>query len=315
MAFKIYSEYDAIKTDVLMAVIYGIPGIGKTSLSFTSHSPVLLDFDRGAQRSIGQKTVIRIDRWEDMIDLQKSPEFVKLSPKTLVLDTGGTMLDNYIAEYVKRADPKNARRGGELTLQGYGAMKNIFKQFKDWASSIQCNIIFICHSKDENENDNVKKIPMVTGGSLDILRQGADLIGYMSANQNKRIIDFRASIDSHEGKDCAGIGVVEIPDYKTPEYANFFSGIIDRTLSRMNEINEKQKEAISKVSEYKDKISKVKNPAGANKIIADLSGEEKHIQVQCFLYLKEAVKSFALYDSQNKKFVKNEVVQSQSDPS
>lgn len=310
--YKIFSELDSVKTETLMAAIYGSPGIGKTSLAFTAKKPVLFDFDQGAQRAVNKKTIIRVDEWDDIEELKKSPEFAKLNPGTIILDTGGTMLDNYIADYVKKQDPKNARRGGELSLQGYGAMKSVFKQFKDWTKSQNVNIIFICHAKDEKDGDNIRKIPLLTGGSVDILRQESDLIGYMYSNLNNRVIDFRPNIDMHEGKDCAGIGLVEVPDYTTDEYANFLGNIIDSTLKKMNEISEKQKELVKLANQFDKKAREVKDIKGINELIVELKDQGAFVQRKCFATLKEHCEKtgIATYDSKQKKFIANAEVES-----
>lgn len=304
MAIKFFNETDTVKTETLSATYYGDPGIGKTSLSFTAKNPLLLDFDMGVQRAIGRKDTVRVDSWNDVLELMKSPELIKLAPETIIVDTGGTMLDNYIANYVKIVDPKNSRTGGELSLQGYGAMKSVFKQFKDWTKTLGANVIFICHATKDNDKEG-KMIPRVTGGALDILRQESDLIGYMYSDKNKRVIDFRP-IDSHDGKDCAQVGLVEIPDATNPEFETFLQGIITRTLDKMNDMSEKQKEVILKIKEYKTKISKIKSVNGFNDMVKTLKdNEEKNIQLQVFAHLKKhgTDKKIASYHSKTKKFV------------
>jgi hypothetical protein len=304
MALQFFNETSQLKTERLTAVIFGEPGIGKTSLANTSKNPLMLDFDRGIQRSIVRHNYIRIDAWEDIVELQKSPELLKIAPDTIIIDTVGTMLDNYIAEYVKRIDPKNARRGGELALQGYGAMKTVFKQFKDWANSMNCNLVFVAHAKSEDEGDNKQYTPKLTGGSYDILRQETDLIGYMYSYQNKRVIDF-APKDSHVGKDCAGIGMVTIPDAKEPEYSDYFGQLIDRTIEQMNSINENQQKVIAEISEIRAIIGKITTSIDANIVIDDLKSRSKTVQLQCFAELKKQCEPFAKYNSTSKQFEEN----------
>jgi len=307
MALKFFNEQDVLKTETLSATIFGDPGIGKTSLTFTSENPLLLDFDMGVQRSIGQKNFVRVDSWEDITELQNSPELVQLAPKTIIVDTGGTLIDNYIANYVKKIDPKNQRRGGELSLQGYGAIKSVFKQFKDWTKSLGANVVFICHASKDNDKDG-KVIPRVTGGALDILRQESDLIGYMYSDQNKRVIDFRP-VDAHDGKDCANIGLIEVPESSEKEYDNFFQQLINKTLDRMNEISEKQQEFLNKIKAYKEEISGFKTIKACNELIEKLKKDKsKNIQLQIFALLKKHAtdNKVAIYNSEVKKFVKFE---------
>lgn len=50
MALKLFKSTDQLPMKNLLVVIYGQPGVGKTSLAFTAENPVLLDFDRGVER-------------------------------------------------------------------------------------------------------------------------------------------------------------------------------------------------------------------------------------------------------------------------
>lgn len=301
MSLQFFNETSSLKTENLTAVIYGEPGIGKTSLANTSKNPLMLDFDRGVQRSIVRHNYVRVDSWDDIVELQKSPELTKISPDTIIIDTVGTMLDNYIAEYVKKVDPKNARRGGELSLQGYGAMKSVFKQFKDWTKSMNCNLIFVAHATIEDEGDNKKYIPKLTGGSYDILRQETDLIGYMYSYQNKRVIDFSPK-DQHIGKDCAGIGLITVPDAKEPDYIQFFGQLIEKTLDRMNEINEMQQAVIAEIAAIRNVLIEITDAAGANQMIESLKEKSKTVQLQCFSELKKHCETFAKYSNEKKIF-------------
>ena len=304
MAYKLINKTDAIKTEVLICLLYGDPGIGKTSLAFTTTQPLLLDFDGGVQRACFRQTVLRVNSWVDVKAFQDSAEYKEMDPKTLIIDTAGGMLDNYVADYVKNEDPKNKRRGGELSLQGYGAMKDVFSQFKSWAKMQHVNLIFISHTTTMEEGDNTKFIPKVTGGSYDILRQECDLIGYMTSNKNRRIIDFNPT-DAHIGKNCAELPVVEIPDYRTVEFVTFFQDLIDKTLAKMNALDEAQAEAVKKIQGFDASLAKIDDLKGINKQIPIIGAEpDRTIQLQMFALLKKRAITVGLeYNSTDKVFV------------
>lgn len=301
--FKIINKTDAVITETLTALIYGEPGIGKTSLAFTSENALLLDFDGGVQRACYRQTAVRIEKWEDIIELQKSTELKQLAPKTLIIDTAGSMLDNYLANYVKLIDPKNSRRGGELSLQGYGAMKDAFYQFKNWAKSLKCNLIFIAHTTTQEEGDNTKFIPKVTGGSYDILRQTCDLVGYIYSNKNKRVLDFNPT-DNHIGKNCAEFGILEIPSYLDSSYPLFFQSLIEKTLDKMNKLSEKQVAALKILKDYELAINPIEGVDELNVELANLKNEhERALQLQKFALLKiHASKINCKYDEKLKAF-------------
>ena len=304
MGFKVISKTDAIKTETLIALIYGDPGIGKTSLAFTTNHPLLLDFDGGVQRACYRQTTVRVNKWTEVMDFQNSSEFKEMAPKTIIIDTAGGMLDNYVAEYVKGEDPKNKRRGGELSLQGYGAMKDVFAQFKTWAKMQKVNLVFISHTTSMEEGDNTKFIPKITGGSYDILRQECDLIGYLTSNKNKRVIDFNPT-DSHIGKNCAELPLIEIPDYRTIEFTTCFQDIINKTLDKMNALDEAQSLAVKKIADFDASLAAIESLKDINKRIAFIGEEpDRTIQLQEFALLKERGRAIGLeYDSTTKLFV------------
>jgi hypothetical protein len=302
--FQIINNTDSVITDSLTALIYGEPGIGKTSLAFATNNPLLLDFDGGVQRACFRQTTVRIEKWEDIIELEKSVELKQLAPKTLIIDTAGSMLDNYLANYVKTIDPKNMRRGGELSLQGYGAMKDAFYQFKNWAKSLKCNLIFIAHTTTQEEGDNTKFIPKVTGGSYDILRQTCDLVGYIYSNKNKRVLDFNPT-DNHIGKNCAEFGLLEIPLYTDPSFPNYFQTLIDSTLKKMNRLSERQTILVKKLDDYKKNLMPLE---GVDQLNAELEAirkiTERNVSLQKFALLEEhASKIGCAYNKKDKVFV------------
>ena len=48
---KVYSQQDDLIYQGLNILIYGDPGIGKTTLANTAPNPLVLDFDRGSHRA------------------------------------------------------------------------------------------------------------------------------------------------------------------------------------------------------------------------------------------------------------------------
>lgn len=283
-------QTDSIKTETLTALIYGEPGIGKTSLANTSENALLLDFDNGIQRACYRQNSLRIDKWEDIIELQNSKELKELNPSTIIIDTAGAMLDNYLANYVKKSDPKNMRRGGELSLQGYGAMKNVFSQFKNWVKSLNCSLIFIAHSTIKEDD---RQIPKVTGGSYDVLQQECDLIGFMYSNLNKRVIDFNPT-DIHVGKNCAEFNILEIPEYVEPSYKTFFSDLIQKTLDKMNSLSEEAQKIIEKIDNYKGYVLELGDAESLNKALDDVKKETRIVSIQMFQLLSDRAKSLEI---------------------
>ena len=85
----------------LSALIYGQPGMGKTTLALSSPHPLLLDFDGGVHRVNAAHRVdtVQITKWEEVNEVLSSPEVAEY--QTIVIDTAGKMLsfmDVYIMQ-------------------------------------------------------------------------------------------------------------------------------------------------------------------------------------------------------------------------
>ncbi len=255
MAFKIIEEEEQLSVESIFTVIYGEPGTGKTSLSFTAENPLLLDFDQGVQRSIGRKKTVKFDNFEDVELFIKGGTLDQIKPNTIIIDTVGTLLDDYTAGYCMKQNDANKKRGGGMSLQGYGAMKDVFNDsIVRELKSRKIDIICICHVS-EKESDGIRVArPKMTGGSYDILVSKADLIGFMYADSGKTWLDFNPT-QNWIGKNCAQFPKIEIKNAITDEgFKTQMADIISKTKEHMSRQTEAQSNALKKVDEYREKI-------------------------------------------------------------
>ena len=110
--------------NALSALIYGQPGMGKTTLALSSPQPLLLDFDGGVHRVNAAHRVdtVQISKWEEVDEVLTSGEIAEY--KTIVIDTAGKML-SFMDKYIMKNNPKMKKADGTLSLQGYGVRKRI----------------------------------------------------------------------------------------------------------------------------------------------------------------------------------------------
>tara|TARA_Y100000782_G_scaffold110448_1_gene136871 strand:+ start:2174 stop:3235 length:1062 start_codon:yes stop_codon:yes gene_type:complete len=253
-------EDEAFEIGSIITIIFGEPGMAKTSLAYTSKEPLLLDFDKGAHRAIGRKNTIVISKWEDvdllLTDIEKGN--LPINPQTLIIDTAGTMLDDFIAKYVIKNDFKNRKKAGEISLQGYGALKNVANQFFSRVKSLNVDLIFICHTEQFKDGDEVKHRPKMTGGSYDILIAKADMVGYMESKNNKRTLNFNPT-DRHIGKNTAELPMLEIPHYNDASFQGYMEKLIQQTKNKITSKNEAQEKAIKELNKYKIEINELDN--------------------------------------------------------
>lgn len=194
----------------IKVLIYGDPGMGKTTLGLSAPDPLLLDFDRGVHRinPMHQGDTVQVNSWEDVLALLKE-DLSKY--KTLVYDTAGKMLD-FMSAYIIKQDPKMAMRDGSLALKGYGARKTMFQNHLKQITLMGKNLVFIAHDKEEKDNDTKFVRPEIGGSSGGDLIKEIDLVGFMEAIGKKRTISFDPC-EKFYGKNTCGLApLIELPD-------------------------------------------------------------------------------------------------------
>jgi len=234
MPLKITRASDPIKVDRLNMVIYGPPGIAKTSLAFTAADPLLLDFDNGSHRAANRKDVVRISEWGDVSAMTADD----LAPfKTVIVDTAGRALDTLTADII-RINPKHGR-GGALTLQGYGELKSRFGSFLKMLNSFGKDVVLIAHMDEQRNGDDVVERLDVQGGSKGEIYKSADAMGRLVIVNGQRWLRFSPT-DAAFGKNPGQLDPLEVPHFDSPEFAGFLASVIQTTKDRLNALTEDQ---------------------------------------------------------------------------
>ena len=75
-------------------ILYGSPGVGKTTLALSAPDPVIIDFDRGMSRVKAQhrKTTIVCTNYEEVLSDIESPEVAAC--QTIIIDRKSTRLNS-----------------------------------------------------------------------------------------------------------------------------------------------------------------------------------------------------------------------------
>ena len=142
---KIVKRDEPITLAQLIALIYGEPGTGKTSLGFSLANALLLDCDRGAHRSAFRGDTVQVEAWSDIADLQAKD---LKGYDTIVIDTVGRQLD-LLTAHLAASDARLTRGTGELSLQGYGALKQAFHSWTHRLQTFGLDILMVAHSKED----------------------------------------------------------------------------------------------------------------------------------------------------------------------
>lgn len=278
----------------VILVLYGVPSSGKTSVACTAENPVLIDTDRGFDRSVVRVDTLTASNWED---IQNSMNDLR-GYKTIIVDTAKAMLDDYLWDYTQRMDGRLVRN----QMKHFGAIGDGFKRFISEIRSYGADIIFICHDKQGGE-DIVTHEPDCTGSSKNLLNRMADQEGYVFIDQtdNKRKIAFGIA-GNLVTKDTAGLGTVEIPDaVENPdEFNSFMQVVIARTKAAIvghSEDNEAYFKAIDQLHAV-DSLEKANEMLGLTKTLA------RNFQVPFFtLAQAELKKKGYMFSNEAKGFV------------
>jgi hypothetical protein len=265
-------------------VIYGPPGIAKTSLSFTAAAPLLLDFDQGSHRAANRKDVVRVESWNDVVGITADD----LAPfKTVIVDTAGRALDALTADIIQ-ANPKHGR-GGALTLQGYGELKSRFGAFLKLLNSFGKDVVLIAHMDEQRNGDDVVERLDVQGGSKGEIYKSADAMGRLTIQSGQRKLLFSPT-DAAFGKNPGQLPPLDVPHFDSEDFGAFLAGVIQQTKDRLNALSEEQKEAAAEQEWFRAALAKVTTADEINGLL----GRAKNAGQACKIMVRDKAKTLAL---------------------
>ena len=240
----------------LSVLIYGQPGIGKTTFGVSAPDAVLFDYDGGVQRINGahQVPTLQPTSWEDTnIALQ---EIANEMPevKTIVIDTVGKMLD-YMTAHIIKNDPKMAMRDGSLSLKGYGVRKTMFVNFIKQLALMGKNVVFIAHEREERRGEETFKRPEIGGSSANDLIKELDLVGYMYAIGKERCITFDPQEYYYAKNTCNLAPVIKLPVVVDEQGAGKSNTAFTSIVKSYQNAQEKRQETTAEYEQLLDLIA------------------------------------------------------------
>lgn len=256
-------------------LVYGNPGIGKSTIALSAPNPVLFDFDGGVHRVNGafQCPTLQVNSWDEVIQAldEDLSDF-----GTIVIDTVGKMLD-YMSAYIIKNDPKMAMRDGSLSLKGYGARKTMFVNFISKCSMLGKHIVFVAHEKEEKDGEMRIVRPEIGGSSAGDLMKELDLVGYMQAIGTERHIFWSPQEKFYAKNTCNLPQANKVPatiDEKGNIIGqnNFLSLIFDNYNGYLDKQAEIGDEYAVLIDVIKENVAMVNDAESANEIADKIKG-------------------------------------------
>jgi hypothetical protein len=261
MPLKIVKASEPIRVERLNVVIYGPPGIGKSSIAFTASKPLLLDFDGGAHRAANRKDIVRVTEWSDVSGITADD----LAPfDTIILDTAGRGLDCLTNEIIK-TEPKG-HKNGALTLPGFGILKSRFISFLKLLNSFGKDVVLIAHMNEQRNGDELIERIDMQGASKDEVYKAADAMGRMVIEGQDRWVKFSPT-DAAFGKNPGQLDPLKVPHPSSTEFDGFLARVIQQTKDRLNELTEDQRKAVAEQTEFRGKVAAATDADGVNALL------------------------------------------------
>lgn len=253
---------DIIEVQALTLLVYGAPGIGKTSLAFTAEAPLLLDCDRGAYRSGFRGDSVQVEQWRDIASLTAADV---ADYKTIVVDTVGRLLDMMSADIIQR-NPKMQGFGGALSLQGYGALKAAYATWLGALTSMGKDVVLVAHEREDKKGDDMIVRPDIQGGSYGEVFKRADGIAYMYRSGRQTVLDFSPT-DRWIGKNAGGFDPLAVPDFH--QQRDYFATVIADTKAALNKLSEEQQRVVAEIDEWRERVESASSPDEINALVGE----------------------------------------------
>lgn len=295
-----------LKVNTLVkTLIYGQPGIGKTTLAISAPSPLLFDFDGGVHRVNAKHQVdtVQIESWQNMLDVLGKEDLSAY--KSFVIDTAGKMLD-YMAAWLIQNNPKLGKSNGALSLQGYGERKAEFRAFLKRVALMGKHIVFVAHDQEEKDGDQKIIRPEIGGSSGSDLIKELDLVGYMEAIGAKRTISFDPCEKYYGKNTCQLSNKVEISDVVNGAHPNIF---LTKVFNDYQHSLEERKKVAIEYNELLDvideKIEAITDADSANEVATWAGHFDQHIwdsKLQAGMKISSKAKELGLVLNKSKKY-------------
>lgn len=247
-------------------LIYGEPGIGKTTFALGATKPLLLDCEDGCrrveQRNLTMVAKATINSFNDLLQITNED----INPfQTIIIDTIGALITK-AQEYIMTNKKKQT-----FAIQDWGTLKtyvlSIFEKFKNK------NIIIIAHTAIEKVGDSERFTPLAQGSAIDVIETKCDLIGYMYRSKlGQRVIDFTGQVDAYLKNTFRFKPNIIIPNQNENMINNAFKKIIEDPISNYRKSEQAQAAIFNPLlDKFIAKIDNIQTPEHCSMILDEIN--------------------------------------------
>lgn len=294
---RIIRGTEPIPVDHPVMLIFGQPGICKTSLAYSADDPLLLDCDQGAHRAINRRDTQAIRTWADIDALLDTPS--ALDPyKTIVPDTVGRLLDLLTADIIDQS-PKYAR-DGSLTQQGWGVLKSRFRTFLTRLRAMGKDVILIAHAREDKDGDVTQVRPDIQGGSYGEVLKSADFVGYVAMVGKHRVLDFSPT-DRWVGKNPASWRPIQVP--APAKATRLLAELVDEGRKALGDISADAAVTVNQIEACRTAVAGYTTVDQVNAGFTALQSQPPMVQAQAKRFLHDRAKALGfIADAETKTY-------------
>ena len=212
--------------------IYGPGGAGKTTFGVQAPGALLLAFERGynALPGVLAQDITTWGQMKEVLRELKKPE-VKAAFKTIIVDTAdiaSVLCEKYICSQL---GIENIGDGGWST-NGWAKVKREWEQTFRAITMDGYAVVFISHSKDKtfkpkNGNEYNQIVPSCSTAYNEIIKNMADIMGYIDVNGSERKLVLRSPDGSIDCK-CRFKHIAPVIDFSYQSLVNALNDAIDK---------------------------------------------------------------------------------------